>query len=417
MSVPNIAETNALEFVKRERDGLIDFAARLIATPSPNPGGSELAAAEVAEEQMHVLGMQKTRIVGRSRERANLIYEFDTGTPGPTLLLNGHLDTKPPDPIDAWETDPYEGVVIDGKLHGLGAADMKGPDAALVYGMAAVVNASTDNLTGKVLLILSADEEGAATYGPRYLVEELGIQADVALIAEPAGVTQNWETLPLISRGISIIRFIVKGTQTHSSISDRVPVVNASLEASRLLAYLVENLKLNCPVTPLCPGGPTINLGTEFHAGEGLAKISGKAEFMGDVRTLPGMSRQQFAEDVDRAVDAFRRENPGVELAWEFMEGILDWRQPTEISADNPLVGVLQRAAEKVLGAAPPLGYFPGGTDAIWWQGAAGIPTIPGFGPGLLPNCHKPNEYVEVEALIQAAKIYALTILDYLGKA
>ena len=59
MSVPNIAETNALEFVKRERDGLIDFAARLIATPSPNPGGSELAAAEVAEEQMHVLGMQK----------------------------------------------------------------------------------------------------------------------------------------------------------------------------------------------------------------------------------------------------------------------------------------------------------------------------------------------------------------------
>jgi acetylornithine deacetylase/succinyl-diaminopimelate desuccinylase-like protein len=51
-------------------------------------------------------------------------------------LLNGHLDTKPPDPIDAWETDPYEGVVKDGKPYGLGAADMKGPDAALVYGLA-----------------------------------------------------------------------------------------------------------------------------------------------------------------------------------------------------------------------------------------------------------------------------------------
>jgi acetylornithine deacetylase/succinyl-diaminopimelate desuccinylase-like protein len=68
-----------------------------------------------------------------------------------------------------------------------------------------------------------------------------------------------------------------------------------------------------------------------------------------------------------------------------------------------------------VLGKPPPFGYFPGGTDAISWQGLGGIPTIPGFGPGLLGNCHKPDEFVEVDELIQAAKIYALTILNYLG--
>jgi len=68
MSLPNTTQINALDFVKRERDGIIDFAARLIATPSPNPGGSELAAAQAAEDQMRALGMQDTRIVGRSRE-------------------------------------------------------------------------------------------------------------------------------------------------------------------------------------------------------------------------------------------------------------------------------------------------------------------------------------------------------------
>jgi acetylornithine deacetylase/succinyl-diaminopimelate desuccinylase-like protein len=263
--------------VQQNHNGVVDFAARLIAAPSPNPGGTELAAAQVAEQRMHLLGMRDTRIVGRSHERANLIYEFDTGKPGPTLLLNGHLDTKPPDPVDAWETNPYEGVLTNGKLYGLGAADMKGPDAALVYGTAAALEAGGNALRGKLLLILSADEEGATTHGPRYLVEDLGIHADAALIAEPAGVTQNWETLPLISRGISIFRCIAAGTQTHSSISDRVPIVHANLVASRLLVYLVENLKLNFPATPLCPLGPTINLGTVLHGVQGLAKIPGRA--------------------------------------------------------------------------------------------------------------------------------------------
>jgi acetylornithine deacetylase/succinyl-diaminopimelate desuccinylase-like protein len=104
-----------------------------------------------------------------------------------------------------------------------------------------------------------------------------------------------------------------------------------------------------------------------------------------------------------------------VDVSWEFLPGTLAWTQPTEISPQEPLVSAVKSAAGKVLGHTPPLGYFPGGTDAIWWQGAGKIPTIPGFGPGMLPNCHQPNEYIVVEEIIQAAKIYALTILNYLG--
>lgn len=408
-------QSRALSFVDTHQEALVSFASKLIATPSYNPPGDEYRVAQVAAEHLHALGFADIRIVGPSSERANLLCRYVTGRPGPTLLLNGHLDTKPAEPRDAWETDPFQPVVKAGRLYGLGAADMKGPDAALVYGLLAAVEADAGNLRGQVLLVLSADEEGQATDGARYLVQEMGVRADAALIAEPCGVREPWESLPLISRGFCGMRFCVKGTQTHSSISDRLPVVNASLAVSRLLLFLEENLHLTYPATPLCSNGPTVNLGTTLKAGQALAIVSGDAEFTVDVRTVPGMCQAQVATDVDRAVAAFREAYPNVPVSWEFVPGTLAWTQPTQINPSEPLVGAVQRAAERVLGHAPPLGYFPGGTDAIWWQGAGKIPTIPGFGPGLLPNCHRPNESIAVAEIVQAAKIYALTILDYLG--
>ena len=404
-----------IDYVDAHQDALIDLAKRLIATPSPNPPDGERRCAEVAEHALNQLGFTDTRILEPLSERANLICQYETGREGPTLLLNGHLDTKPPDPIDEWETNPYQAEIIGGKLYGLGSADMKGPDTALIYGLAAAVACASDRLCGRVLLVLSADEEGEAHYGARYLVEEEGITADAVLIAEPCGVTRDWETLPLISRGVSCLRFLVRGTQTHSSISDRVPIVNANLEASRLLVYLHDHLQLRYPPSDLCPNGPTINLGTVFQGGAGLGKIAGEAEFLADIRTVPGMIQAEMTEDISRVIASFCEEHPQVDVTWNYINGHLSWTQPTEISANHPLVLATQQAAEAVLGSAPPLGYFPGGTDAIWWQGVGNISTIPGFGPGLLTNCHKPNEFVSVQALIEAAKLYALMIVNYLS--
>jgi len=416
--VPGLSprEERLFATVEQNRDEIIDFAIRLIETPSYNPPGDEIAVAKVAEEQLRNLGLEDLMILEPKPNRANLICTFDTGRPGKSLILNGHLDTKPPVPLEAWNTDPFKGVLKDGKLFGLGATDMKGPDAALVYGLAAISSLGEGDLNGKVLLILSADEEYMALEGPRFLVKEGGIRADSALIAEPIGIERSWECIPLISRGISCVRWIIQGTQTHSSISDRVPVVNASLEISRLMLFLEKNLELTYTETDLCPLGPTVNLGATIKGGQAHAMVSGEAELVADIRTLPGMTKLQLASDIEKITEAFRRQFPGTEVSWEFLPGTLAWTQPTQISPEEPLVDALRYATEKVLGEIPPLGYFAGGTDAIWWQGEGGIPTVPGFGPGLLTHCHQPNEYIVVEEIIQAAKIYALTILHYLSQ-
>ena len=92
-----------------------------------------------------------------------------------------------------------------------------------------------------------------------------------------------------------------------------------------------------------------------------------------------------------------------------------DWIPATEVPAVHPLVAPLLNASEQVLGWRPKLTAFPGGTDAAKFQGLAEIPTIPSFGPGWLWLAHGPNECVGIEAIVQAAKMYALAAQIYLS--
>jgi acetylornithine deacetylase len=57
---------------------------------------------------------------------------------------------------------------------------------------------------------------------------------------------------------------------------------------------------------------------------------------------------------------------------------------------------------------------MPAFTDGTHWS-AAGIATVPAFGPGVLSRAHRPNEFIEIAGIVEAARIYALTVLGYLG--
>ena len=122
-----------------------------------------------------------------------------------------------------------------------------------------------------------------------------------------------------------------------------------------------------------------------------------------------------MAADVDAFLERLRSQDPKLRVEWEFLPSPLDWIAPVEIAADHPLVGQVLAACSQVLEEQPELSTFPGGTDPTPFQLVAGIPCIPSFGPGMLHHCHGPNEYVPVESVVQAAKIYALTAAEYLS--
>ena len=145
------------------REGeLLELARELIATPSPNPPGDEREVAEVARQAMEELGYD-VRVVALAEHRPNVVGEVGGG--GRSLVLNGHLDTKPPGDETQWRKRPYDPVVEDGRLLGLGSTDMKGAVAAMIYAGYALAEAGEPPGTLKV--VLTADEEAGSAFGVR----------------------------------------------------------------------------------------------------------------------------------------------------------------------------------------------------------------------------------------------------------
>lgn len=395
----------------RESD-LVEFTRRLVQTPSVNPPGDERAVAELCCAVAADLGLPAPRQIAREPHRPNLIFRVAGDRPGPTLAFNAHLDTKPPGELARWQVDPFAAAIVDGYLYGLGCGDMKATVAAMLFAAAALRDLG--DLAGTLLVVLSADEENGALYGARYLVEARAFEADALLIGEPSGIVEEWEALHLVSRGVSTFRVRVHGTQQHSSISDRLPNVNASVKMARLLATMKESLRLRYPPHPLIPRGPTINPGVIVSGGVWYGVNPGLAEFGTDIRVIPGMDFETLREDLERWLAEARAADPELQAEIVFEAAPGSWVPPTEIPADHPLVLATLQAAEAVLGRRPPLAGYPAGTDASWYQGLGGILTIPSFGPGMLPLAHSPNERLRVGAILEAAQIYALTAATYL---
>ena len=404
-------EERALRYLTDRRDEILEFARELIRTPSPNPPGDERAVADLVTERLGELGITGVQRVGARSDRPNLIVRLPGSEPGPRLMLSGHLDTKPAGDLEAWETDPWDPVRRDGDLIGLGSGDMKAAVAAMVYAAGAVKHAGVP--AGELLIVFTADEEAGATVGSKWLAGNGLLEADVAVIGEPSGIEREWESLHLVSRGAALFKVKVSGTQMHSSISDRIKGVNATVKMARLIDRMDRDLLsyLTFDPHPLCPTGPTVNVGVMAEAGVFYGVYPGNAEFACDVRTLPGMEEPQLIADINRFLTTAMTEDPDLkaELVWELM------MPATEIPADEPIVSILQSAAAEVLGRAPRLDAFPGATDAPHFQLTAGIPCVAAFGPGMLPRAHSPNEYLAADSVSQAADIYALASIRYLG--
>jgi len=385
---------------------------RLIAAPSENLPGDETAPAQVMREAISALGLPPAREFAMEPHRPNLIVRIDGARPGRHLALCGHLDTKPVgEAAHQWNSDPFTGTIVGDRLYGLGSTDMKGACAAMLLAGAAFASVA-DRAAGSLSLVFTADEEYGSRFGAKYLTEIGAIEADAILLGEQAGVHEDWEAIRTVSRGFSGFRVVVGGTQTHSSISDQMPTVSAVEALAKVITGLRRELHPRYPAHPLCPNGPTVNIGVRAFGGVGYGVLAGHGEVWSDIRTTPGMTQHALGEDIEAALERIRPEVPGATVAWEFHDG-LGWIEPTEVPADHPMVTAIREASGQILGVEVPLGPFPGATDAYAFHGIGGIPTLAAWGPGMLPLAHGPNEFVSVSALEQTPAIYALTALLY----
>ena len=139
------------------------------------------------------------------------------GSEAPLFAFAGHTDVVPAGKLEHWDTHPFEPTIIDGYLHGRGAADMKGSLAAMVVAVERFIEENPDH-KGSIGFLITSDEEGPFINGTVRVVETLmarGENIDMCIVGEPSSTEVVGDVVKNGRRGSITGDLTVKGTQGH----------------------------------------------------------------------------------------------------------------------------------------------------------------------------------------------------------
>lgn len=368
----------------REGDPLA-LAQALVATPSVNPS---LAQGGVGESEVASLCAGWLRGWGIPAEvvevapgRTNVVAVLEGD--GPTVLLNGHLDTVG---VEGMTVDPFGAVVRNGRLVGRGTCDMKGGVAAI---LAASARLSRSGPRPRVVVALTADEEHASL-GMDALVRS-GVRADVAVVCEPTGL----QVMPA-HKGFVWIEAEFLGRAAHGSRPD------LGVDAIRHAGLYLAALDTYAHELVTAPPHPLLGHGS-FHAGTvrgGTAEsvYPDACTLLLERRTLPG-------EDPGRVVSDFRRFLATLGEREQDLSATLRMsmhRPGTEVPVESALVRGLLEAARGA-GARGGVAGMTAWVDAAFLNGA-GIPAVC-FGPGDIAQAHTADEWIDAGEILLCAEV------------
>ncbi|MBC7241015.1 MAG: YgeY family selenium metabolism-linked hydrolase [Anaerolineae bacterium] len=386
-----------------DREALTAFAQQLIRTPSPST--QEKAVAELVAAELRKIGFPEVWV----DRIGNVVARAGDGS-GPSLLFNAHMDTVEVNEPEAWTHPPLGGVVENGILYGRGAVDMKGPLAAMVYGLKMVLDAGVP-LHGNLYVAAVVQEEPCEGYAMRVLVEEEGLVPDMVVLCEPSNLQ-----LAIGQRGRMEMRVTVRGVAAHSSMPEQGE--NAIYRAARII-FGVELLSSQLAVDSILGQGSVAVTHIESSASSRNA-IPDRCVFYIDRRLTLGETEARALAEI-QAIITREQARASVEVTEYQATSYTGYpcRARTYFPAwlmpeDHPLVRAGVRAVEQALDYRPRLIHWLFSTDGAYTMGMAGIPTI-GIGPGEVTQAHAVDEHVRLEDLYHAASVYATLAADLLG--
>ncbi|VAW74023.1 Acetylornithine deacetylase [hydrothermal vent metagenome] len=349
---------------------LISTASVSSASPALDQGNREVI--NLLANWLNDLGWQTEILpIEGHPNKANLIATLGSGPGG--LVLAGHTDTVPWDE-GRWQYDPFKITQADGRLYGLGTADMK---SFLALAIEAACGFSPAQFKEPLMLVATADEETSMS-GARALVAAKRPQARYAIIGEPTGLR------PIrMHKGILMESIHLRGRSGHSSDP---ALGNSALEGMRqVLNELVgwrnelqaENVNplFQVPVT-------TLNLG-HIHGGDNPNRICAECELQVDLRPLPGMELAELRQTLHTRVQKVLNDS-GLKINFTALaEGTP--------AMDTPASSEIVRCAEALTGYSATTAAYA--TEAPYFN-QMGIDTVV-LGPGDIDQAHQPDEYLD----------------------
>lgn len=377
----------------------VSLSRDLIRCPSVTP--ADAGALDVVERELKAAGFETHRL--RFTEPGtpdvdNLFAKIGAGAPH--LVFAGHTDVVPAGDVARWSSGPFAGEIVDGRIVGRGASDMKGAIGAFMAAALAYV-ARHGAPRGTISFLITGDEEGPAVNGTSKLLawaKEQGHVFDACIVGEPTNPAALGDAIKIGRRGYLSGIVTVEGTQGHAAypqLADNpIPGLLALMSALDALVLDEGNERFepsNLEIVNLHVGNPAFNV------------IPARAEGRFNIRFNDEWTLDALKAKLQDTLAAAAR--PGLRYSLDFRRDAGE----SFLTRDDALITALADAVEAVTGRRPDLSTNGGTSDARFIKSYCPVVEF-----GLVgQTMHKVDECTPVADLDQLAAVYRRFLDSY----
>jgi succinyl-diaminopimelate desuccinylase len=377
---------------------MLNYAQRLIRSKSINPPADYSEIYLIVQEEIKKIGLEVETFEGHPGKINVFSLLRGTDPKGQVLCLSGHMDVVPAGDEASWKYPPFAAEIHDNKIWGRGSADMKCALAANLYALEAVKRAGIP-LRGSVIVGNTVDDETAGIWGMKYMVEKGLASKGWPLPSFHVVGEANHLNITGSFKGRLWLRITTKGKAAHGGAPENG--INAIDKMIQLISKIREIPRVTHPLM----GRDTLNLGI-LKGGTKVNVVPADCEAHFDFRMCSPGNTTSALQWFQETIKKLKAEDPQFEVGdFEFYER----RDPVEINFAQPAIEVAKSCIREVKGKAPALDGTLSAGDA-YHSLKKGIPGV-FLGPGDLKVLHQNNEFLDIDEMNQAAKVYALLIL------
>lgn len=378
-----------LEKAEENEEMLFDLLCELVKIPSVS--GEEDKLAKYLNEYLNDMGLDS-----QIDRHGNVIAYYRGKTSGKKLAFNSHLDTVPVG--EGWTRDPFEGKIVGDRIYGRGSTDCKSSIATQIVAVKSLMDVGAE-LSGEIVLMYPVEEEiqDVSRKGTYKMLKD-GFTADMCINGEDTDLN-----VCIAGGGMLEIKITTLGVNAHGATPDE------GKNAIKMMMKVIEEINKMSPGHDKYIGSGSINVGV-ISGGERSSVVPDRCEMKVSRFTVPGETGAMFYSQINSIIERLKSEDEDFDAISELTYE----SNPSVISEEEEIVKSISKAHE-LLGMECELKGTPQHMDADFLINVGNIPTVI-YGPGTGKMAHMPNEYVLLDELKTALRVYALTAYVALNK-
>jgi succinyl-diaminopimelate desuccinylase len=405
-------------------DELIDLTADLVRINSvwdPAAGTSEQKAADFVARWAENQGFEVQRDEV-APGRPNVIVSWTADTGDRTLMFEGHTDVVTPGDASMWRYDPFGAEIAGRRMYGRGTNDTKGNLAAMLIAMVALKRSGV-KLAGNIIGGVLCDEEDQMLGVRNFIARGHADEITGAIICEPQD-----GLICTTQKGALRAQFTIKGRMSHGAMP--LSGLNPAPAVAKLISglHLLELAAARHPGRDKHLGWPSFTPTVIQAPVSGVPQLNvmpGQARVLADIRTIPGQSHPDIINNLKTMADGIEQQ---VRNGYQEYDSLLACKRNHDLKIDvkiltdrpctlternDPVVRAADWATRQISAGEPIYAGVPGATDGTYLWALKNIPIVTmGAGDRQVP--HQVDEWVDLDQLVETAKIYALAALHYL---